>query len=111
MRFGLSVFGFLALIIVGCVPQPAPVHAITLSEHTNDAVVRLMRPMIPLLPPADTTVLVATAASLARPEIRQTTNFGRLLSEQIAAHLAQIGYRVPEVRLAGAVMFKDGGEF
>jgi len=113
MRFAYLFTAVVAAGLAACVQSPPTGYAtpVTLSEQTGFAVDRLMAGATPGGVPRNMTILVASLADLRGSEIRQTSNFGRLVSEQISEHLVQQGYRVPEVRLAGSILLKDSGEF
>jgi TolB-like protein len=119
MRIGASLLGIVFLALEGCVapspyfpgvyPHPYPIALPNLPGQTDAAVIRLMH-SVPVVPQA-TTVLVTSAADLNENDLRHTSNFGRVVAEQIAGSLVRLGFQVPEVRSAGKLMFKDGGEF
>lgn len=108
-----SIIGVLAL--TGCADvnsrQPVAMQTqprVNLVERTGVAVDRLLGSMSPGLAP-DTTIVVTSFANL--DELSVATKLGRLIAEQAAERLIQRGYRVPEVRLAGALHINEGGEF
>lgn len=59
--------------------------------------------------PSDAPVIVTTLMKLEN--INVSSNFGRLISEQIASRLTQLGYAVPELKLSGPIfVLSDEGE-
>lgn len=112
MRLTSLAAALIILSLTACVPAPAsfPV-AQRLSQQTADAVKHMLESLPPTVVPGQTTILVTSAVNLFNGRLRETSNYGRLISEQIAESLVRRGYRVPEVRLTKAMLFKDGGEF
>jgi hypothetical protein len=119
--------------LTGCIPRysgpattpPPP----TLPQAAADATERLMTTAGVVTPHA--TILVSTIADLTSPLVcapdwhggpsdcfedktrdgAEASNFGRLVSDEIAGRLIQMGYTVPEIRLTRQMMFRAGGEF
>ncbi len=59
--------------------------------------------------PNDGPIVVATLVKL--DNITASSNFGRLVSEQVASRLTQLGYAVPELKLRGSNFVRsDQGE-
>jgi TolB-like protein len=57
----------------------------------------------------DAAILVATIVRLEH--LGASSNLGRLVSEQLASRLTQLGYSVPEMKLRGSVLVRsDQGE-
>jgi TolB-like protein len=106
---GLLIAAAVMTAVAGCA-EPVVGLSPTLPEKTADAVDRVLASVPGQIPP-QATILVATPADLTGTDIRRSSNFGRLVSEEIAQRLVQLGYRVPEVRLAGTMLLRDTGEF
>jgi TolB-like protein len=59
--------------------------------------------------PRDAPIIVATLVKLE--DITSSSNLGRLVSEQLASRLTQLGYAVPDLKLRGSILVRaDQGE-
>lgn len=52
-------------------------------------------------------VLVATLVNVA--DMRQSSDFGRIIAEQVASRLTQLGYRTKELKFRGSFLVREGG--
>jgi TolB-like protein len=100
-------------VILGCAGVPVSVDRTVLKTQpiaalTYDAVDRLVS-AAPSGLSSDTTFLVASVADI--DHLAETGGLGRLISEEAATRLIQLGCRVPEVRLADTMHVREGGEF
>lgn len=83
--------------------QAAETSALTQANHA--AVDRLMT--ITAIPVAkNAPVLVATLVNI--DSLNQSSRFGRLVSEQIATRMTQLGYNVVEMKLRSDVYIREG---
>lgn len=56
--------------------------------------------------PNDAPIMVATLVKLEN--LTASSNFGRLVSDQLASRLTQLGYAVPEMKLRGSIFVRSG---
>ncbi|MBT5265937.1 MAG: hypothetical protein HOL85_13970 [Rhodospirillaceae bacterium] len=52
-------------------------------------------------------VLVATLVDVA--DMRQSTDLGRMISEQVSSRLTQLGYHTKEMKFRGSFLVRQGG--
>jgi hypothetical protein len=82
---------------------------VDLATVTDAAVQRLLARVRTPLDPSKP-ILVATLADVSN--LKASSPFGRIVSEQIASSLVAQGYAVPEIKLRGSMLVsRDNGEF
>jgi TolB-like protein len=95
----------LLFVAASCAPRDASI--IDSSRTTADALAQKIHPLVE----ADEYILVTSFVDLG--DLNRTTDFGRLVGEQVGARLTAQGFKVKEVKMSQAHIFvREGqGEF
>lgn len=92
----------------GAVPSDESAYAtdVDLVANSYQAAERLLRG---LQQPLDMNkpVLVATLVDVA--DMRQSTDLGRIVSEQVSSRMTQLGYQTREMKFRGSFLVRQGG--
>lgn len=107
---GVVTLGLLAActsLYEGAYPEPEPglVDA-DLVGNSYQAAERLLRGLQQPLD-KEKPVLVATLVDVA--DMRQSSDLGRIIAEQVASRLTQLGYQTKELKFRGSFLVREGG--
>jgi hypothetical protein len=91
----------------GAVPVEGPgIQDADIVANSYQAAERLLRGLQQPLA-QDKPVLVATLVNVA--DMRQSSDFGRIIAEQVASRLTQLGYQTKELKFRGSFLVREGG--
>ncbi len=91
----------------GAGPKPVPgVADVDLVANSYQAAERLVRGLQQPLD-MEKPLLVATLVDVA--DMRQTTDLGRIIAEQVSSRLTQLGYQTKEMKFRGSFLVREGG--
>ena len=108
----------LGLVLVGAItacqdpyqnaiPRPVPgIADVDLVANSYQAAERLVRGLQQPLD-MEKPLLVATLVDVA--DMRQTTDLGRIIAEQVSSRLTQLGYQTKEMKFRGSFLVHEGG--
>ena len=104
-----------AVVVAGCAegpfadgtsgtsPGPRDVAMVAASYQATERLLRTAQQPLG----KDRPVLVASLVNVAN--LTQSSNLGRIISEQVATRLVQLGYEIREPTYRGTVLVKEGG--